>query len=102
MSLIATAVELLKKDIEVSRKLSKYELSIEQVVVLRAASKLGSPGMIVHEFAVYPATVTHTIDSLEKRGLLTRELSRSDRRKITLRLTDAGETLMQSLQTEAA
>lgn len=43
---------------------------------------------------VAPASVTGLLTSLEERGLVTRQLHPKDRRRVDVRLTDAGSTLL--------
>ncbi len=47
------------------------------------------------------SSVTPLIQELEKRGLVKRERSRSDRRSVTLTLTAAGEAMLRRLQAHA-
>jgi DNA-binding MarR family transcriptional regulator len=43
----------------------------------------------------HPATMTYTIDTMEKRGLLRRQPDRSDRRAVLAEITPAGRALFQ-------
>ncbi len=52
-----------------------------------ALSELGK-GMYLH-----PSTMTGLIDRLEKKGLVTRERGREDRRRVKIRLTSRGAAL---------
>ncbi|BBO83290.1 hypothetical protein DSCO28_38560 [Desulfosarcina ovata subsp. sediminis] len=70
----------------------RYELTVPQVVCLRKLLSDGelSPGQLAKAIYLSQATVTGIIDRLEAKGLVTRERSTVDRRKILVRLTDRG------------
>ncbi|MCL4437911.1 MAG: MarR family transcriptional regulator [Candidatus Thermoplasmatota archaeon] len=51
--------------------------------------------------SVSKPTVSSIVDTLVRKGLVTREIPDSDRRKTTLRLTEAGENLVRSIREEA-
>jgi DNA-binding MarR family transcriptional regulator len=52
-------------------------------------------GGLARHLGVGPSTITEAIDRLEARGLVTRERGR-DRRRVLLRITEAGGDLMQA------
>ena len=68
-----------------------------QLIILREISKSGeiSIGKIACAISLSQATVTGILDRLEKRGLVFRQRSETDRRQIILKITDAGETLLE-------
>lgn len=79
-----------------SRKLGKsVGLTVPQLVVIRAIGKegLSTATEIARAVSLSQATVTTILNRLEDRQLLTRERSTEDRRRIKLRLTDAGEAV---------
>ena len=88
-----------------SRKLEKsVGLTVPQLMVTRA---IGSKGVLTaselaREVSLSQATVTTILNRLEERQLLTRERSEQDRRRVKLRLTEAGKVVFreapQSLQ----
>ncbi len=47
-------------------------------------------GALANEISLSQATVTTILDRLEKRGLIRRERSKEDKRKVHARLTEAG------------
>lgn len=51
------------------------------------------PGDIGHAMCVSTARVAMALNSLEKKGLITRQIDASDRRKILVRLTSEGKLL---------
>ena len=51
------------------------------------------PGEISNEMDVSSARVAAALNSLENKGLITRQIDKSDRRKILVRLTQEGELL---------
>lgn len=76
---------------------------------LQFIARLGGevlPGEICEEMDVSSARVAATLNSLENKGLITREINKSDRRQIIVRLTQNGQELadthMQEILREAA
>lgn len=61
-----------------------------------------SPGLSLAELAaeegISPPAMSGHVDRLEKAGLLERERSTDDRRRVGLRLTDEGERLMRRIR----
>lgn len=61
-----------------------------------------SPGLSLAELAaeegISPPAMSGHVDRLEKAGLLVRERSGGDRRRVGLRLTDEGERLMRRIR----
>ena len=53
-----------------------------------------SPGDLVAQSMVTTGAITNRLDRLEERGLVRRLHSTEDRRKVIVRLTDAGRTLV--------
>lgn len=62
-----------------------------------------NPGLSLAELAaeegISPPAMSGHVDRLEKAGLLARERSSDDRRRVGLRLTDDGERLMRRIRT---
>lgn len=79
-----------------SRKLEKsVGLTVPQLIVIRA---IGSRGVLTaselsREVSLSQATVTNILNRLEERKLLTRERSEEDRRRVKLKLTEAGNAV---------
>ena len=84
-----------------SALLKQHNLSATQYNVLRILRGAGSIGVSCKEIASRMVTpdpdVTRLMDRLEKRGLLTRDRAKEDRRFITIRLTAEGLALTNAL-----
>jgi len=82
-----------------SRKLvNDLGLTGPQLVVLRTIARVGplTPSAVAREVSLSQATVTGIIDRLSGRQLVTRERSERDRRLVAVRVTKAGQTLVDS------
>ncbi len=80
-----------------SRKLGKsVGLTVPQLVVIRAIGHEGLPSAseVARAVSLSQATVTTILNRLEERGLLTRERSTQDRRRVILQLTEAGSAVL--------
>lgn len=80
-----------------SRKLGKsVGLTVPQLVVIRAIGHEGMPSAseVARAVSLSQATVTTILNRLEERGLLTRERSTQDRRRVILQLTEAGSAAL--------
>lgn len=73
----------------------RYSLTGPQLVCVRHLLRNGStaPGTLARRVSLSPATITGIIDRLEKRGLITRERSVEDKRKVEIALTDKGREI---------
>lgn len=83
-----------------SREVSRVSgLTIPQIVVLQAARDLGevTTKALSEHADLSSATVVTILDKLEAKGLIERYRSASDRRIVHARLTEQGETSIQSL-----
>lgn len=67
------------------------ELFALQSIARRGGEVL--PGEICGDMEVSSARVAATLNSLENKGLITREIDKSDRRQILVRITQKGEEL---------
>jgi MarR family transcriptional regulator, organic hydroperoxide resistance regulator len=102
---IAVLVSLLRTTDLVSRPLEELlrpaELSHTTYNVLRILRGAGSQGLPCREIGARLVTrepdVTRLLDRLERRGLLTRSRDSSDRRVVTIRITEAGMALLDEL-----
>jgi len=80
-----------------SRYLAKhFGLTGPQLIALSELSESEemSPGELAASISLGQATVTGITDRLEKRGLLTKWKSDTDRRRMVLRVTDDGRRLL--------
>lgn len=75
----------------------EYQVSAPQLNCLVALYENGSlsPSQIAKLIVVKSSTVTGVIDRLEQKGLVTRVRKSSDRRVITIELTEAGGKLVE-------
>ena len=90
-----------------SRKLQKQSgLTTSQLLVLEAIQKLDAPTpkAVAKEIVLSQATVTSIVDRLEKRGLVKRAKSDTDKRSVQMTLSAEGEAKLNDapdiLQTE--
>ena len=63
-----------------------------QELVLRILDREGSPDQqsLLRELRVRPGSLSELLGKLEQKGLIERERSESDRRRVIVRLTEAG------------
>ena len=74
------------------------ELSFSQWTTLVALhSGITTAGDLAHNICHDAGSLTRLIDQMEKRGLVTRQRSREDRRVVTLALTARGRALVEAL-----
>jgi DNA-binding MarR family transcriptional regulator len=71
------------------------------IYLLHHGVELRRVGQLAREFDLTPATVSDALDSLEEKGLVSREHWSEDRRMMTLRLSSEGELLAAELSTWA-
>lgn len=78
---------------EAVRPLSEHDLSPSQFAVLEALYNLGPLclGDLAKKILKTSGNLTMVVDNLEKRGLAVRGKSSTDRRFVTVQITEAGE-----------
>lgn len=83
-------------DLESRQLLHEIGLTFPQLAALQAIRRLQptTVGKVANSIHLGHATLTGILDRLEKRGLIARQRSEDDRRHISVRLTDAGQTLL--------
>ena len=99
--LITAAQKLMHRGL--GEGLQKHGVSVAQwmvLVVLWEANGLTQKELSEH-VAVETATLSRTIDRMERDGLVTRERSAEDRRQVHVRLTEYGAGLWRDLVPEA-
>ena len=82
-----------------SKKLVKrVGLTGPQLVILQEISSLGevTAGEIAQAVSLSQATVTGILERMEKRGLLTRQRSDQDKRRIMVRITESGKQVLEN------
>jgi len=79
--------------------LTPYGLTVSQLFVLLALYETNgvSPNKLLDKLALSASTLTGILGRLEKRGFLTRELNRNDRRSIVVILTEKAKSLKDEL-----
>lgn len=85
-----------------SKQLSKTAgLTAPQLLILQAVRDLGDVtiGRVSRQVSLSQATVTTILDRLEKRGLVYRERSTVDKRKVHAHLTEAGGKVLDDAPT---
>ncbi len=85
--------------VKMHRHLAQYKLTISQFGVLEALYHLGPLCQrdIGRKILKTSGNITLVIDNLERRELVVREKDMSDRRYITVKLTDKGESLISKI-----
>ncbi|WP_159240481.1 MarR family winged helix-turn-helix transcriptional regulator [Zhongshania aliphaticivorans] len=73
-------------------------LTAPQMLILQTLRDQGDAIIsdVAHQISLSQATVTSILDRLEKRGLVMRERSQQDKRKVYACLTDAGNELIRN------
>lgn len=73
-------------------------LTAPQMLILQTLRDQGDAIIsdVAHQISLSQATVTSILDRLEKRGLVMRERSQQDKRKVYACLTDAGNNLIRN------
>lgn len=81
---------------DIHRHLQKDNLTHSQFAVLEALYHLGPlcQGELGQKILKSNANLTTVVDGLEKKALVIRDRSASDRRRVTVSLTDAGNELI--------
>ncbi len=70
-------------------------LSLNDALLLCATRKgINEPGALAKELELSPSRLTRVLDTLEKRDLIVRKVSQTDRRGISVSLTEAGQELI--------
>lgn len=84
---ITRAIDLHSKDLQ-----KKSGLTTSQLLVLEAIQKLGAPTpkAIAQEVVLSQGTVTSIVDRLEKKGLVMRSKSATDKRSVEISLSEQG------------
>jgi len=74
-----------------------YGLTVPQLVILQELARVGeaSGSELAKAVSLSQATVTGILSRLESRGLVTRRRSKSDKRRLPVRLTPDGEQLLE-------
>lgn len=82
-----------------SKQLSKISgLTAPQLLIMQTIRRVGeiTIGTLAREISLSQATVTTILDRLEKRDLIRRQRSETDKRKVYVQLTASSEKLIQN------
>jgi len=79
------------------RALAPLSLTVNQAAILYSCSRGegATPGRLAELYGLEASSITRTVQRLEKKGLITRVHSRTDRRQVMLRLTAKGNASLQ-------
>ncbi len=93
---IIRAIDLHSKHLE-----RESGLTGPQLLVIQSISQFDmvTAGQIARKVNLSQATVTTILDRLEKKAYVTRERSQEDKRKVLIRLTEAGELILKQAPT---
>lgn len=85
-------------DIHSSKLLQTHGLTGPQAIVLKQIEKQGALPVsdLAKQATLSQATVTEMINRLEKRGIVIKQRSDTDKRKVLVSLSEAGQQLMQT------
>ncbi|MFI4875350.1 MAG: MarR family winged helix-turn-helix transcriptional regulator [Blastopirellula sp. JB062] len=88
-------------DLESRQLLQEIGLTFPQLAALQAIRRMQptSVGKVANSIHLGHATLSGILDRLEKRELIARQRSEDDRRHISVRLTDTGQTLLSKAPT---
>jgi DNA-binding MarR family transcriptional regulator len=84
---IIRAIDLHSKELERKSGLTGPQLLLMQLINTHGEI---TSGVIAREVSLSPATVTSILDRLERKGLIQRERSTSDKRKVIVSVTESG------------
>lgn len=93
---IIRAADLQSKHLEKTAGLTSPQLLLMQAIQDHGEITVGE---LAREISLSQATVTTIIDRLEKRGLVYRERSQRDKRRVYAHLTDAGRNMLSKAPT---
>lgn len=84
-------------DLHSRRLIHEHGVTGPQILLLRSlcARQPSAVGELARSLQLSQATVTEMLDRMEDRGLIRRVRSRSDRRRVMVRTTRAGEALLE-------
>jgi DNA-binding MarR family transcriptional regulator len=80
--------------------LKQYELTLQQALILGAITRLGPDvemGQVAEATLLAPSTTTSVVDRLLQRGLVSRTPHPTDRRRVLVSATRAGDYLVQEM-----
>lgn len=91
----------LEQDVKtlLERRFAAEDVTVTQWIALKVVrdAAVSNPGELARELNITSGATTRLIDTLEERGLMARDRSAGDRRLVGLKVTDAGDVLVQTL-----
>ena len=96
VSRLARHLDLARREAFAAHDLDTWEFDVLAALRRAGAPYALSPGQLGTETLVTSGTMTNRIDRLEERGLVRREPDPSDRRGVSVVLTDTGRTAVDS------
>ena len=102
LALMAQASELLSSEFHAELARQGVPVSTWRILATLSPDEPATIGELSRSCLAKQPTMTRQIERLEARGLVTREVSASDRRQVKVRLTDEGRSLAQALTEKAA
>lgn len=92
--LVTTFRTILHLEEEMLNRISRDQLSINELHMLEAVAKRNEGDMtitdIARELSITPPSVTAAVNKLDKKGYLTKEKSEADKRIVLVRMTPKG------------
>lgn len=101
LALMAQASELLSSEFHAELARQGVPVSTWRILATLSPDEPATIGELSRSCLAKQPTMTRQIERLEARGLVTREVSASDRRQVKVRLTDEGQALAQALTKKA-
>jgi DNA-binding MarR family transcriptional regulator len=91
----------LEQDVKtlLERRFAAEDVTVTQWIALKVVrdAAVSNPGELARELNITSGATTRLIDTLEERGLMLRDRSAEDRRLVGLRVTEAGEAMIQAI-----
>ncbi len=83
-------------DLNSKKLVKRVGLTGPQLVILQEISRLGtvSVGEVAKNVSLSQGTVTGILERMEKRGVVVRQRSSQDKRRVMVRITESGEELL--------
>ena len=83
-------------DLNSKKLVKRVGLTGPQLVILQEISRLGivSVGEVAKNVSLSQGTVTGILERMEKRGLVTRERNKQDKRRVMVKITNSGKKLL--------
>lgn len=91
----------LEQDVKtlLERRFAAEDITVTQWIALKVVrdAAVSNPGELARELNITTGATTRLIDTLEERGLMVRDRSAEDRRIVGLKVTGAGDAMIQAI-----